>query len=84
MGKPLIATDVPGCRDVVVDGETGYLCEVRSGASLAGAMVKMLEASSDQRSTMGARGRQKVEAEFCQSRVVAKYLAAVGAASDHV
>jgi glycosyltransferase involved in cell wall biosynthesis len=78
MGKPLIATDVPGCRDVVVDGETGYLCEVRSAASLAGAMVKVLEVSNDQRSAMGAKGRRKVVAEFCQSRVIAKYLAALG------
>jgi glycosyltransferase involved in cell wall biosynthesis len=78
MGKPLIATDVPGCRDVVVDGETGYLCEVRSAASLAGAMSKILEGSDSQRSAMGARGRRKVELEFCQSRVIAKYLAALG------
>ena len=80
MGKPLIATDVPGCRDVVVDGETGYLCEVRSAASLAAAMVKILEASDAERSAMGARGREKVELEFCQSRVIAKYLAALGRA----
>lgn len=78
MGKPLIATDVAGCRDVVVDGETGYLCEVRSAASLADAMVKILEAPDDQRSAMGERGRRKVELEYCQSRVIAKYLAALG------
>jgi glycosyltransferase involved in cell wall biosynthesis len=78
MGKPLIATDVPGCRDVVADGETGYLCEVRSAASLAESMLKTLDASDAERSSMGASGRQKVELEFCQSRVIAKYLAALG------
>ena len=78
MGKPLIATDVPGCRDVVVDGETGYLCDVRSGDALAGAMLKILEASDDERSMMGSRGRRKVELEFCQRRVIAKYLDALG------
>ena len=78
IGKPLIATDVPGCRDVVADGETGYLCAVRSAQSLADAMVKILEASEAERSTMGARGREKVELEYCQSRVIAKYLAVVG------
>lgn len=78
MGKPLIATDVPGCRDVVVEGETGYLCAVRSAESLAAAMLRMLETSSSDRHAMGERGRRKVEEEFCESRVVAEYLAALG------
>ena len=38
MGKPMIASDVPGCNDVVVDGENGLLCEVRSASSLATCM----------------------------------------------
>ena len=78
IGKPLIATDVPGCRDVIVDGETGYLCAVRSADSLAGAMVKMLERSADERLEMGRRGRRKIEDEFCETRVIAKYLEALG------
>lgn len=78
MGKPLIATDVPGCRDVVVDGETGYLCEVRSANSLAAAMLKMLELPAAERLAMGRRGRRKVEQEFCESLVIAKYLDALG------
>lgn len=80
MGKPVIATDVPGCRDVVAHGGTGYLCEVRSASSLSDAMLKILHASDAERSAMGAKGREKVELEFCQSRVIAKYLAAVGGA----
>lgn len=78
MGKPLIATDVPGCRDVVVDGETGYLCEVRSADSLAAAMLKMLETPGAERLEMGKRGRRKVEQEFCESLVVTKYFEALG------
>ncbi len=78
MGKPLIATDVPGCHDVVVDGETGYLCQVRSADSLASAMLKMLEMPSSERLEMGRRGRRKVEREFCETRVIAKYLDALG------
>jgi glycosyltransferase involved in cell wall biosynthesis len=80
MGKPLIATDVPGCREVVAAGETGFLCEVRSASSLADAMVKILQASDPERSVMGAAGRAKVELEFCQSKVIAKYIAALGGA----
>lgn len=78
MGKPLIATDVPGCRDVVVDGETGYLCEGRSPDSLAAAMRKMLECTAAERREMGNRGRRKVEQEFCETLVVAKYFDALG------
>ena len=78
MAKPLIATDVPGCRDVVVDGETGYLCEARSAESLAAAMVKMVELPAEERRSMGESGRRKVEQEFGESRVIAKYLESLG------
>lgn len=78
MGKPLIATDVPGCRDVVVEGETGYLCEGRSPDSLAAAMRKMLESTAVERREMGYRGRRKVEQEFCETLVIAKYVDALG------
>jgi len=77
MGKPLIATDVPGCRDVVEDGETGYLCEARSARSLAQVMLKMLAMPAAERSTMGSKGRRKVEHEYCESIVISKYLAAI-------
>jgi glycosyltransferase involved in cell wall biosynthesis len=78
MGKPLIATDVPGCRDAVADGETGYLCEVRSADSLAAVMLKMLETPAAARRKMGERGQRMVEQEFCETRVIAKYLEALG------
>lgn len=77
MGKPVIATDVPGCRDVVDDGRTGFLCEVRSARSLAEAMIRMIACSAEDRQAMGELGRRKVELEFCQSRVIDKYLEAL-------
>ena len=79
MGKPLIATDVPGCRDVVVEGSTGYLCAVRSADSLAAAMMKMIETPATERLRMGELGRRKIEQEFCETRVIAKYLEALRA-----
>ncbi|HEU4704150.1 MAG TPA: glycosyltransferase family 4 protein [Sphingomicrobium sp.] len=78
MGKPLIATDVPGCRDVVVDGNTGYLCAERSAESLAAAMERMIATPAAVRLRMGELGRRKIEQEFCESRVIAKYLDALG------
>ena len=71
---------MPGCRDVVVDGETGYLCEGRSAGSLAAAMTKMLVMPAADRQRMGELGRRKIEQEFCESRVISKYLEALGVA----
>jgi glycosyltransferase involved in cell wall biosynthesis len=78
MGKPLIATDVPGCRDVVDDGKTGFLCSDRSADSLAAAMLKMIETPASERLKMGEVGRRKIEQEFCETRVIDKYLDALG------
>ncbi|MEO6580569.1 MAG: glycosyltransferase family 4 protein [Sphingomicrobium sp.] len=75
MARPLIASDVPGCRDVIDDGVSGLLCQVRSGASLAGAMERMVGMTSADRAAMGAAGRRKVASEFDQSLVAAAYLA---------
>ena len=77
MSKPLIATDVPGCRDVVEDGRTGYLCAERSADSLADAMLKMIGTSANERLRMGELGRRKIEQEYCETRVIDKYLEAL-------
>lgn len=74
MARPLIATDVPGCREAVVAGSTGLLCEPRSAASLAAAMTRMLELSSDERAGMGRAGRAMVEARFDERLVHQAYL----------
>jgi glycosyltransferase involved in cell wall biosynthesis len=73
MGRPIVATDVPGCREVVADGVNGLLCEVRNAESLADRLAQMLDLSSDARRAMGERGRQKVAAEFDERVVVEKY-----------
>ena len=77
MAVPMIATDVPGCRDVVADGENGFLCQARSPASLAAAMKRMLRLEPDERAAMGRRAREKVEREFDQALVVNAYLQAL-------
>lgn len=77
MAKPLIATDVPGCRQVVTEGVNGFLCTVRDPRSLAEAMLRMLRASPAERAAMGTAGRARVELEFDEKIVVARYLAAI-------
>ena len=72
-GRPLIATDIPGCRDVVIDGKTGFLCEVRNPQSLADAMIKMIKLSPQQRSAMGKAGRAYMEQEFDIKHIIQQY-----------
>jgi len=77
MGRPLIATDVPGCRQVVRDGITGFLCRARSADSLAEAMMRFALAPHDERVAMGKRARTMVEDEFDEALVVRAYLDAM-------
>ena len=74
MARPLIATDVPGCRDVVDDGENGYLCDVRDSASLAAAMRKFAFLPQPQRLAMGKAARRKVQEQFSEEFVLRAYL----------
>lgn len=78
MAKPVIATDVPGCRHAVDAGVTGLLCAARDSVSLAEAMVAMLGMDPEQRLAMGAAGRARIEAEFDESKVAAAYVEAIG------
>lgn len=77
MGRPIIATDAVGCREVVDGGVNGYLCKVRDARDLAEKMERMLSLSPEQRSEMGQRGRAKMEVEFDEQIVISKYLASI-------
>lgn len=77
MARPVIATDVPGCRTVVDDGRSGFLCAPRSSDSLAFAMERFIDLPLAARAEMGALGRSKMEREFDQAIVVEAYLDAI-------
>ena len=74
MARPLIAADVPGCRDVVEDGVNGYLCAVRDPSSLAAAMRRLLQLPRPQQLAMGEAGRRRVQERFSETLVVRAYL----------
>lgn len=80
MAKPVIATDVPGCRHAVAAGITGLLCAPRDSGSLAEAMAEMLDMTPEARRAMGAAGRARMAAEFDEKRVAAAYLEAIESA----
>ncbi|MGX7004223.1 glycosyltransferase family 4 protein [Caballeronia sp. KNU42] len=73
MGRPIVATDVPGCREVVENGVTGLLCEVKSAGSLAQQLERLLLSSYAARAEMGVAGRVKVTREFDEKTVVERY-----------
>lgn len=73
MGRPMVATDVPGCRSVVQHGVTGYLCEPRSGEALAQAIEQMIQQSPEQRLAMGNAARKDMEARYSVDRVIEIY-----------
>jgi len=78
MARPLIATDVPGCRELVEPGINGFLCAARDSNSLAKAMKMMLKTPADERAQMGVASRRMVEKGYSQSVVINAYLNALG------
>lgn len=74
MARPLIATDVPGCRQVVDHEVNGYLCAVRHPIPLAAAMRRMAELPEGERVAMGEAARRKIQEEFGEEQVIGAYL----------
>jgi glycosyltransferase involved in cell wall biosynthesis len=79
MAKPLIATDVPGCREVVENGVNGFLCEARNATDLAAKIDAFLSLDDSERQEMGRQSRKLVEKKFDVKFVIDAY----GRALDH-
>lgn len=71
-GRPLITSDIPGCREAVEPGVSGYLCPARDADALYAAMRQFLELPPAQRAAMGCRGRERMERQFGKTTVVAE------------
>lgn len=76
-GRPVITTDVPGCRETMDDGKTGILVKAKETNSLIEGLERFLAMSYDQKKQMGLEGRKKVEREFDRQIVVKAYLEAI-------
>lgn len=77
MARPVIASDVPGCRQVVEHGRTGYLCRARDPQDLAEKMIQMIGLPPAERLRQGTEGRRKMEREFDETLVIGRYLQAL-------
>jgi glycosyltransferase involved in cell wall biosynthesis len=87
-GRPIVATDAPGCREIVRHGENGLLVPLKNSAALADALRVMIQ-NRDVRLTMGRSGREIVVEEFSSERVISETLSvyrellAAGANGSH-
>ena len=69
-GRPVITSNIPGCRESVENGKSGLLVEVKNKEMLYQAMKKMLHCSREEREKMGKAGREKMKREFRKEAVV--------------
>jgi glycosyltransferase involved in cell wall biosynthesis len=74
MSKPIITTDVPGCRDTIDDRVTGFLCKLRDAVDLADKMFRMIEMDPGRMHEMGLNGHKKIVREFDERIVINRYL----------
>ncbi|MDX1629143.1 MAG: glycosyltransferase family 4 protein, partial [Fulvivirga sp.] len=82
IGKPIVATDVPGCNNIVEDNYNGFLCKLKNADDLADKMHKMLLLDHSKLTEFGKNGRLKVEREFDERIVIDKYLHAIKEIKD--
>ena len=73
-GRPIITTDRSGCREIVEDGVSGFVCKQKDTDDLVFQIERFLALSWEERRDMGLAGREKVEREFNRQKVVDEYL----------
>lgn len=84
MGKPLIASRIPGCKEVIEDSVNGFLFESGSVQELTDALFQFLELPAQKRVEMGVRGRAKVQREFSEHLAIQKYFSVLESISDDI
>ena len=72
MGRPVITSDIPGCREAVEDGKSGYLCEVKNSDMLFEKMKLMADKSAEEIEEMGRCARKRMEELFDKNKIVAQ------------
>ncbi|WP_447754586.1 glycosyltransferase family 4 protein [Sphingopyxis fribergensis] len=73
-GRPIITSDMPGCRDTVLPGESGALVRPRDSEDLARACIAFLGKSQEDRAEMGQAARRKMERDYDERIVIEAYM----------
>ena len=77
MALPIVTTNVSGCKDVVIDNETGFLCKVKSSEDLSQKMEKMLMLTKNERILMGQKARERAIKVFDEKIIINHYKNAI-------
>lgn len=73
MGRPIITTDIPGCRETVEDGVSGFLVPKGDAKALAEAMIKIIEMPKEKKIAMSEAARKRAETLFDEENVIKVY-----------
>lgn len=73
-GRPVIATNISGCREIFEEGVTGLGCNPKSSEDLIRALKEFLMRSREERAQMGQKAREKMEKEFDRKKVALDYM----------
>ena len=73
MGRPVIASNIPGCKETVEDGKNGYLIEPRSSESLVKKIEEFLKLDETKKREMGRQSRNIAEKKFDVNHVISEY-----------
>lgn len=73
-GRPVLASDIPGCREAVDDRKSGLLFEAKSSAAIVSVIDEFLSLSHEKKAFMGKAGREKMAREFDRKIVVDRYI----------
>ncbi len=74
MGKPCITTDAPGCKDAVVENETGFICKTANATDLAQVLISYLSLKESYKKQLGINARLRAENVFSTSHINKIYL----------
>lgn len=74
IGRPAVATNISGCKEIIDEGVTGFLCEPKSTNALIESIEEFIALPYEARKQMGIKAREKVEREFDRNKVVQVYL----------
>lgn len=72
-GRAVVTTNVPGCKHVIKENETGLLVTAKDSKSLADAIIQLIE-NTELRRNFGTAGRQLAEIKYCESIIAATYV----------
>lgn len=73
-GRPLLASNISGCKEIIVENETGYLFEAKSVSSIIESIQLMKNKSQDERRQMGLKSHEYIKEKFDRKIIIKEYL----------